>query len=159
MRMTRINCVPPWLLTDEHLLAEWRELPRVYNYINGKPSPVDTYRMGKGHVLFFRDKTGWLSERHKNLTLELEKRGFNLNVPSHNKVVTIDGLDEPWEPGASDYAVNLERLQSNLDNQKRPAKFFRIDLHRPDTHYKRWVGWNGFKRLRDAAIAEGFVCI
>ena len=28
--MTRINVVPPRLLLDEHLLAEYRELPRVF---------------------------------------------------------------------------------------------------------------------------------
>lgn len=31
--MTRINCVAPIELTTKHLVAEYRELPRIYNLV------------------------------------------------------------------------------------------------------------------------------
>ena len=39
--MTRINTVPPEVLTTKHLFAEWRELPRIFTVVkkhiaNGK---------------------------------------------------------------------------------------------------------------------------
>lgn len=36
--MTRINVVDPRDLTDEHLFAEWRELPRVFTLAAGSPA-------------------------------------------------------------------------------------------------------------------------
>ena len=31
--MTRINCIAPALLNNKHLLAEYRELPRVFGLV------------------------------------------------------------------------------------------------------------------------------
>ena len=42
--MTRINVDPPAVLTDEHLLAEWRELPRVLGLaLDARPVPATFY--------------------------------------------------------------------------------------------------------------------
>lgn len=54
--MTRINLVEPRYLTDEHLLAEYRELPRVFTYVDRHGIAEDrpeSYKLGKGHVKFF----------------------------------------------------------------------------------------------------------
>lgn len=60
--MTRINLVPVSELSDQHLIAEYRELPRIFNLVlnaqyKGK-YPLDfkisdTYLLGTGHVTFF----------------------------------------------------------------------------------------------------------
>ena len=65
--MTRINVVPPAELCNKHLLAEYRELPRVF----GLAKPVDdapsAYVLGKGHVRFFYDKLGYLAKRQRQI--------------------------------------------------------------------------------------------
>lgn len=88
--MTRINLVDPTVLTDKHLMAEYRELPRIftavlklqeqhcYNFETiGIPSE---YVLGKGHVKFFYNKIGWLLKRYESIFNELVfHRGFNLD--------------------------------------------------------------------------------
>ena len=34
--MTRINLLPPSQLADQHLIAEWRELPRIFGLVKKK---------------------------------------------------------------------------------------------------------------------------
>ena len=66
--MTRINTVPVECLSDKHLLAEYRELPRIFTavakiYDSGNQLPTDippNYKLGAGHVKFFYDKLLWL---------------------------------------------------------------------------------------------------
>ncbi len=87
--MTRINLVEPSELSDNHLMAEYFELPRVFllvhkHDIKGR-SPEDlkipdTYRVGTGHVAFFYDKLLWLSVRHILLKEEGERRGLTLQI-------------------------------------------------------------------------------
>lgn len=86
--MTRINVIPPAELTRQHLLAEYRELPRVFKLVekfvargyspeqlsrHGQPT---SYTLGKGHVLFFYDKLSFLAERQQQLIDEMLKRGY-----------------------------------------------------------------------------------
>ena len=48
--MTRINLVKVEELSDQHLIAEYRELPRCLKQkVNLKDAP-DRYTLGKGHV-------------------------------------------------------------------------------------------------------------
>lgn len=87
--MTRINSgLSPSVLTDEHLLAEHREIKRICNLylvrrikqINGgKVTPIPKeFSLGKGHVLFFIDKQNFTSHRYKCIHLECKLRGFNV---------------------------------------------------------------------------------
>lgn len=138
--MTRINTIDPRFLTDEHCFAEWRELPRCFHYVNGQPSTVPTYRMGAGHVLFFRDKTGWLARRHAILTQELEIRGYNLSISEPLR--PVPGADVEWEPESDAHETNLERLQARLITSKRRQRFFGEPIHDMylDTWYSRLIG-------------------
>ena len=78
--LTRINCVSPEELHGKHLLAEYRELPRIFNIVRKRveqgqsPSQIDMpdrYTLGTGHVKFFYDKLGWLVDRQKSLIREM----------------------------------------------------------------------------------------
>ena len=82
--MTRINVVPVEELSRLHLIAEYRELPRIFGLAH-KASQSDKpwthkqpkeYTLGTGHVIFFYDRLEWLSERHKQLTGEMIARGY-----------------------------------------------------------------------------------
>ena len=83
--MTRVNVVPASMLTDQHLLAELRELPRCITYIeqcvakNKVPKVPEEYTLGTGHIKFFYDKARFLHARQKHLVTEWNLRGFFFN--------------------------------------------------------------------------------
>jgi hypothetical protein len=110
------------MLTDQHLLAEYRELPRIFPLaaaafaraaVTGDEiTAPSSYTLGKGHVRFFYDKTGWLAERQASLISELIDRGYD---PKHR--TTPEPLSTTlaaWRPTDADHAVNLDRLRERL---------------------------------------------
>lgn len=123
--MTRINCIPPQELTDKHLFAEWREMPRLVGNLNkslhrkSKPFTAeeipDTYTLGKGHVKFFYNKFTWLHERHQNLTKELLKRNFNLGRTDSDIFLEVpEEYKNNWQPTEAAMRINRERIRERL---------------------------------------------
>lgn len=122
--MTRINCVPVEELTDKHLVAEYRELPRIakqaykaYLRNPGQDLPP-TYRLGKGHVKFFYDKGAWLAQRHLNLVSEMLNRGFTVNYPTYPIQYHYARWRKDWTPTEEDMIVNRQRIKDRLENMK-----------------------------------------
>lgn len=81
--MTRINLLPVTELSDQHLMAEYRELPRIVNAVicgrlSGAGAPKK-YVLGTGHVKFFADKVDFLYTRYTKIWDELIYRDFTLN--------------------------------------------------------------------------------
>lgn len=120
--MTRINCVPVQELCREHLIAEYRELPRIFALAakacdrGDVPSNFPrTYRLGKGHVLFFYDKLRWLRKRHGELYWEMKDRGYKPTF-----CCDLQGLDLPdewqcdWAPREEDLEANRARILDRL---------------------------------------------
>lgn len=127
--MTRINVVPPGDLTDQHLLAEYRELPRVFQLARAPrlgEKAVPNYTLGTGHVRFFYPRTGFLHRRQRELVAECQRRGFQ--VQHITPPAPIPGLDDDWQPTEVDFNVNLGRLRARL--AERPGFY---------THYGRPV--------------------
>lgn len=130
--MVRINLLPPRALADQHLVAEYDEILMLLGYVRRYPShgPAipPTYRLGKGHILFFKDKLLYLKKRHELLKAEMRKRGF---VPT----VTID-LDEfppalrrDWRPKEDDFAIIRARIAEKL--KKKPEWYRYYGEHKP----------------------------
>lgn len=117
--MTRINCVPPEELRDKHLLAEYRELPRVFKlayaaYQRGEdPSqhPAE-YTLGKGHVKFFYTRLWWLARRFDAIYLEMRKRGWQ---PQYSTVPAVPRMPQSWHrewrPTEQALAINRQRIK------------------------------------------------
>lgn len=77
--MTRINTgIMPQYLCDQHLIAEHKEIVRVRHVQQSKSEAPNTFKLGTGHVLFFKDKLGYISYRYRQLHNECLKRGFNV---------------------------------------------------------------------------------
>lgn len=82
--MTRINLLDPEKLTDQHLLAEYRELPRIFWIVrkkleeNKKISVWKEYKMWTWHVIFFYDKLLFLQKRLEKIIQECKKRNFKI---------------------------------------------------------------------------------
>ena len=112
--MTRINVVPPPELTDKHLIAEYRELPRVSTLARklSEKEIVDEYCLGKGHVKFFYDKGLFLKKRFKAIVREMKARGWN---PKHTTYRPHPrGLNKDWIATAKALRLNRERIRERL---------------------------------------------
>ena len=118
--MTRINLVPPSELSDKHLGAEYRELPRVFGLVRDAiargerpddPRNPKTYVLGPGHVRFFYNKCRFLHTRYMRITEECRRRGriVNYSLPPSS------GIDDEWwgnyEPTPEALALNRQRIK------------------------------------------------
>ena len=123
--MTRINLIPPSELTRQHLIAEYKELPRTFNLVRARiargHSPADcripdAYRLGTGHVTFFYDKLGFLSDRYLQLVAEMKSRGYEVNYPEPNS----GGIGQEWMGGytPTPEAISLSRQRIDERNRK-----------------------------------------
>ena len=128
--MTRINLVDPKQLTYKHLLAEYKELPRVFTHIlkaHKAGKTIDDYKLperytiGKGHVTFFYNKAHYLWWRWENICLTLEmERGTKLTKSVVDKVER-DYINLPlwarwatYEPTPEEIYLNMYRLSNRL---------------------------------------------
>lgn len=123
--MTRINCVDPSSLTDKHLIAEYRELPRIFQLVRSAQSKGKTpedfiishnYHLGKGHVTFFYNKLLWLVNRQSQLIREMQSRGFKptfLNVDNLLEGINSEWIND-WIPDESAKAINMARIEERL---------------------------------------------
>jgi len=123
--MTRINCVPPSELVDKHLVAEYRELPRIFGLVRKAQdkglTPKDiganpSYVLGTGHVKFFYNKLQYLMKRQQMLIDEMRKRGFKPNFVNIDELMT--GINQcwygDWEPDEVAMNINRERIKERL---------------------------------------------
>ena len=111
--MTRINVVPVWELSDQHLLAEYRELPRVIKQKIDTSDAPRLYKLGAGHVKWARLHAWFCYCRYWQLYEELIYRGFNIKNNPHElydayEQVILNGLYYPVDD--KDLAINRERL-------------------------------------------------
>ena len=123
--MTRVNIIEPSELTDQHLIAEYREifmvagsLNRTLNSKNGyEESRVPKhYTLNKGHVYFFYNKGKYLHNRYNELILEMERRGFS---PSNDRpfpfsIFSDNGLYNDWVPKPKDYEIIRQRINERI---------------------------------------------
>lgn len=121
--MTRINAsIQPYELTDQHLLAEIRELPRILNTVKSGKAKIenktDIFKLGSGHVTFFYPRLQFLVLRHKSLIKEANFRQFNTlnykesyeNLPKH--------LLNDWKPSNAVRELLKERVNERLGGMK-----------------------------------------
>lgn len=171
--MTRVNLVDPAFLTDQHLMAEYREIKMVRPslersiraFVAQKPEGTpaefikarvhERYRLGSGHVSFFYDKFSFLFLRFLDLRTELDKRGYSLSPESRSFKSFCFGEWNPlpcgwvWQP--------FDKMYQPDDNDRiisRQRIRERI-LQKPDFyryHGRPIVGHDMFDRLTFAGI-------
>ena len=135
----RCNVIPVGLLTDQHLIAERRELRMIPPLLTKRINKVEwtlsdreiavardeflTYEkcvkhipktlvLGTGHMLFWTNKMKYLDIRFEELTEEMEARGFR---PARSIEFEADqaaqyGFYNDWEPSIQDQALLQARL-------------------------------------------------
>ena len=120
--------LPPTELTDQHLVAEYREMtmvPAALNRTLKSKNGLDRsrisskYTLNTGHVYFFYDKGKYLKERYDSLVTEMKLRGMN---PDPNRIFPTEVFEQNnlygnWKPSVEEIQINLERIEKRI-NQK-----------------------------------------
>lgn len=128
--MTRVNTIHPKHLTNEWLIAEWREIPRIVNELDRYPSRLvlkdipPTYTLNAGHVKFFRNKLLFIQKRHNMIIKELTNRGINFD---HSIKISLDNLAphikmfacNDWIPTKVDHSKLIVRLDERFILRKK----------------------------------------
>lgn len=115
--MTRINCVPVEELSGPHLVAEYRELPRVLGLVQkalerGPIAAAPSYTLGTGHLRFFYTRLGYLARRHGELVSEMRRRGYRPTFEGIRREDFPGIADEYWADWTpTDEAVRINRLR------------------------------------------------
>lgn len=123
--MTRINCIPPQELSGPHLVAEYRELPRVFALVKAAivrgERPDDRrnprhYTLGTGHVRFFYSRLGFLAKRQAALIAEMQSRGYHPQFTNCSELlqdVPVEWCND-WVPDEAAQAINRQRIALRL---------------------------------------------
>ena len=91
--MTRINvAIAPAELHRVHLIAEYRELPRMIALAHARGSRVPNvpFTLNAGHMLSCLRYGAYLASRHQALVAEMIARGYTPSMPA----VTIEQFPE-----------------------------------------------------------------
>ena len=124
--MTRINIINPSELTDQHLVAEYREIFMVGSALQRSlksknwdvKSIPNKFTLNTGHVKFFYDKGKYLSDRYDSIRTEMFARGMN---PDPNRVFKReqwpDELWKDWTPTIEDVKLIKQRIQERIDKK------------------------------------------
>ena len=116
--MTRINCIPVEELSAPHLVAEYRELPRVFALAHkaaarGDPRGPACYTLGTGHVRFFYVRLAYLARRHQALVAEMRRRGYQPRFEGIRRTdfpEIPDACWQDWTPTPEAMALNRARI-------------------------------------------------
>lgn len=135
--MTRINCVPPSELSGKHLVAEYRELPRIFTLSQSMaergeapPDAAAPYRLGSGHMKSFSGRLHYLDARFDALVIEMLRRGYH---PAFRELPdTVNQIPEAywhdWEPTEADKALCRGRLRERMPNAYAADRSFKAGL-------------------------------
>ena len=126
--MTRINLIDPSELSDQHLIAEYREIFMVgsalqrslksANWMQTRHSLPQVFTLNKGHVKFFYDKGKYLHKRYLELVSEMRNRGMNPNLKRKFKIEQWPKqLYNDWTPNKKDLEIINVRLQEKISQK------------------------------------------
>ena len=117
--MVRINLIQPKELTDQHLIAEYNEILMLVGYVRKYPKiqyseiPAN-YKLGKGHMKFFKNKLLYLQKRHDKISLEMLERGFKPKIKLNlDKEFEKEYLNN-YQPKEKDYKIIRQRIKERL---------------------------------------------
>lgn len=121
--MARVNSgIHPLYLVDQHLVAESVEITMVLgslriNDFKIKGFEPQQYKLGKGHVNFFKRKIKYLSRRLNSVNAEMTRRGFKVGTSIDVKLYPNDFVND-WNPTLNDSQIVRDRIIQKLSNKK-----------------------------------------
>lgn len=135
--MTRINVVSVKELSDQWLLAEYRELPRVilqqHIYIGDAP---EKYCLGKGHVKWAILHANYCLYRYYQICEEMKYRGFTVNydynaLDKYANDNQIRLYSKIYIPDKEDIKLNRQRL---IEKYSQKPEFYRWTNRKKPTY-------------------------
>lgn len=124
--MTRINVIPVTELSRLHLIAEYRELPRVVSlavkaHARGCDPEIylkifPKYLLGPGHVMFFYPRLKFLNKRFTDICVEMRRRRYTTNYDPAALFMNARHLPPAWW---NDYTVSDNDRKLNTDRIER----------------------------------------
>lgn len=115
--------VDPNLLADQHLIAEYRELPMLIGSLRFwkweiKSAIPETFNLGSGHMNFLKIRMRYAQRRHEVVKAECLRRGFRCS----SLTFSLDGIPPQfcydWNPTLEDSMKLRARIQWKLENKK-----------------------------------------
>lgn len=135
--MIRVNVISVEFLSDQWLIAEYRELPRcIKQNINIKNAPIK-YCLGKGHMKWARCHIAFLLTRYIEICKEMQYRNFKVNYSPEDLINwTYSNVNRDlicgYIPSTIDLTINYQRLMEKYKlkpefyhwtNRKKPESF------------------------------------
>lgn len=120
--------VNPRYLTDQFLVAEYREEPmligslKYWDWQIKSPIPA-TFNLGIGHMNFLKNKLRYVQRRHHEVKLEMTRRGFFCETLSMDLTNIPEQFCNEWQPTIEDSKILRSRLLWKLKNK--PEFFWR----------------------------------
>ena len=143
--MTRINIIPVTELTDQHLIAEYREITMIPAALTRtlkskiglqKDKINKEYTLNTGHVYFFYDKGLYLNKRYKEIVSEMQSRGFKPNSNrKFPKNLFPSYLYNDWRPSLNEQIIIRKRIEDKIAMKPdwyRKTKKYRNSRIEPD---------------------------
>ena len=123
--MTRINLIKPSELSDQHLIAEYREIfmigSALQRSINSKSwkktieNLPKEFTLNTGHFKFFYNKGRYLHKRYLDLIDEMQSRGMNPNLERQFKKEQWPiELYNDWQPTEKDMQLIRKRIKQKI---------------------------------------------
>ncbi len=123
--MTRINLVDPRELSNQHLVAEYREIFMVgsalqrsmksKNWNKTKQDIPSEFTLNAGHVKFFYNKGKYLNKRYQLIVREMKRRGMN---PDSNRRFKKNQFPlnfyNDWTPTSKDLEIIRKRINEKI---------------------------------------------
>jgi len=139
--MTRINLVPITELSDQHLVAEYREIFMVGpslqrslkspNWNKTKETLPKEFTLNKGHVKFFYNKGKYLYNRYLELIKEMKNRGMNPDpLRKFKREQWPNELYNDWIPTTKDLEIIRKRIELRIQQKPNWYRWSENDLHR-----------------------------
>lgn len=128
--MTRINVIPVSELSDQHLIAEYHELPRVLKQnINTADAP-EKYCLGKGHMKWAKRYSWFTWKRFIDLIIEMKYRGFKVNWDTDDLLELNADKQKDYHPTPEDIELNRGRIREKY--QQKPNWYRWAKRTKPD---------------------------
>lgn len=135
--MARVNVgVNPALLTDQWLVAESVEITMITGSLRANGNQIKgavpaEFKLGAGHINFFKNKLQYLTSRLVAVNEEMTRRGFSPGTSPTDLQGFPEHLYNVWAPTNKDSFILRQRLLSKLyakPNQWRYHREYITDL-------------------------------
>lgn len=133
--MTRINsAINPKNLTDQHLIAELRELPRIFTAVNKRIEQGKSFddipkefTLGAGHTKFFYNKLDFLYNRFHFLEKEYKNRyhkDWNDYIQFNIVLVYNLNLLNDHRPTEKEKQLLIERISKRINESNQIPRYY-----------------------------------